>query len=86
MQHELWEKRNEYRIFVVKPEGKRPVVGWIILTWTSEREDGVAWIALIWPRTETVCGIEPWGSIKCCEVLEWLYTWWPLEKSSAIWR
>jgi hypothetical protein len=40
------EKRNAYRIFVGKPEGKRPlgtleVDGRIILKWILERQDGV---------------------------------------------
>jgi hypothetical protein len=28
-------------------------------------------------------GIEPSGSIKCCEVLEWLHNWQFLRKGSA---
>jgi hypothetical protein len=28
-------------------------------------------------------GIEPSGTIKCWEVLEWLRNWWLLKKGSA---
>jgi hypothetical protein len=40
------EKRKAYRLFVGKPEGKRPLEdqylsGWIILRWILERWDGV---------------------------------------------
>jgi hypothetical protein len=38
----MGEMRNEYRILVGKPEGRRPLVrarggGWIILKWIIER-------------------------------------------------
>jgi hypothetical protein len=29
-------------------------------------------------------GIEPSGSIKCLEVLEWLHNWWLLKNDSAL--
>jgi hypothetical protein len=38
------EMRNTYRILVGKPEGNKEdqdVVGWIIVKWILEREDGV---------------------------------------------
>jgi hypothetical protein len=49
------EKRNAYRLFVVKPEEKRPlgrqdVDGWIILGWILERWDWVMWTGLDWLR------------------------------------
>jgi hypothetical protein len=52
------DKMNSYRILVGKPEGMRPledldVDGWIILKWVLERQVGVVWIGLIWPRIET---------------------------------
>jgi hypothetical protein len=49
------EKRNAYRLFVGKPEGKRPlgdqhIGGWMILGWILERWDGVMWTGLVWLR------------------------------------
>jgi hypothetical protein len=48
-------KRNAYRLLVGKPEGKSPlqdqeVGGWAILNWISERQNGMAWIGLMWLR------------------------------------
>jgi hypothetical protein len=44
------------------------------------------WCGLNWSgsgqeQVESSCefGIEPSGSIKCWEVIEWLHNWWPLE-------
>jgi hypothetical protein len=76
------EKRNAYRLLVGKPEGKRSlgrqdVDGWIILGWFLERLDGVMWTGLVWLRIgrelESCCefGIEPSGSMKCWETIEW---------------
>jgi hypothetical protein len=88
------EKRNAYRILVGKPEGKRPLrrprrrwadnikinlgeIGW----------DGVDWINMAQNRDQrralvnTV--VEPSGSIKCWEFLEWLDNWRLLKKVSA---
>jgi hypothetical protein len=55
-------KRNEYRILVGKPEGKRPLgkprrrcvdnTKWIL-----ERYDGMVWIRLIWLRIRTSGGL-----------------------------
>jgi hypothetical protein len=44
---------------------------------------GVHWIGVAqdrenW-RTLVNCGNEPSGSIKCCENIEWLHSWWDLE-------
>jgi hypothetical protein len=33
-----------------RPQGRTKVGGWIILRWIWERQEGVAWIALIWLR------------------------------------
>jgi hypothetical protein len=52
------------------------VGGWIILGWILGRWDGVMWAGLVWLRIEQVessCefGIEPSGSMKCWETIEW---------------
>jgi hypothetical protein len=73
-------KRNACRIFVGKPEGKRPLGrprrSWVENIKMDFREiewDGVDWID----------GNEISGSIKCSEVLEWLLNWRLLKKGSA---
>jgi hypothetical protein len=48
-------QRNAYRILVGKPEGNiqlgnKEVGSWTILKWILEREEGMVWIGLIWPR------------------------------------
>jgi hypothetical protein len=48
----------------------------------------VVWIGLMWLWIGTIgglCkqGIEPFGSTKCWEVLEWLHNWRLLMKGSA---
>jgi hypothetical protein len=64
---------------VYKPEGKRPLRSprrWLMdnikIYLRGKGWDGVDRIHL---AQETSCehGNEPSGSIKCCEVLEWLY-------------
>jgi hypothetical protein len=54
------KNRNACKIFVGKPEGKRPlrreVGGWIILKWILERYDGMVWSNLMWPRIGTSRG------------------------------
>jgi hypothetical protein len=57
------------------PEGKRPledldVGGRIILKWILERQDGMVWTGMTWPRIGASGGFcedgnEPSGSIKC---------------------
>ena len=54
----MGEERGLYRVFVGKPEGKRPlgrpsVDGWIILGRISRRWDVGIWTGLGWPRIET---------------------------------
>jgi hypothetical protein len=46
---------------------------WIILGWILERWDGVMWTGLFWLRIGTggELGIEPSGSMKCWETIEW---------------
>jgi hypothetical protein len=58
------EKRNAYRIFVGKPEGKRPLgrprSRWVDNVKMDLREigwDGVDWIGLIWLRIGTSRGL-----------------------------
>jgi hypothetical protein len=75
------EERNAYRLFVVKPEGKRPL-GRPRRRWVNNiRMDlgevgwGDDWIGLAkhtnrWRACEF--GIEPSGSMKCWETIEWL--------------
>jgi len=50
----VWVRRGGYRVFVGKPEGKRPldlgVDGWIILGRISRRWDVGIWTGLGWPR------------------------------------
>jgi hypothetical protein len=68
------DKRNAYRLFVGKPEGKdhyedQDVGRWIILKWILEREDRVVWTGLVWLRIGTSggsceCGNKPSGSTK----------------------
>jgi hypothetical protein len=46
---------------------------------------GLDWPGSGWEQVESSCGfgIEPSGSIKCWETVEWLQNWWPLELWSA---
>jgi hypothetical protein len=67
---------------------EQDVGGWIMLGWILERQNGMTWIGLMWLKTGTkggVCedGIQPSGSIKCWEVLEWLHNSRLLKKGSA---
>jgi hypothetical protein len=88
------EKWNAYRILVGKPEGKRPrgrprrrrvdnikrdlrEIGWDGMEWIDLTQDRDQWRALV----NTV--MEPSGSMKCREVLEWLHSWRLLKKGSA---
>jgi hypothetical protein len=75
------EKRNQYRILVGKPEGKRPLRRpqhrWVDNIKIDLRETGWAgmnWINLAQDRGQwrALCehGNEPSSSIKCWEVLE----------------
>jgi hypothetical protein len=48
----------------------------IMLGWFLERWDGVM-TGLVWLRIGT--GIEPSGSIKWWETIEWPHNWWPLK-------
>jgi hypothetical protein len=54
-------KRNAYRIFVGKPEGKRPLGSprrrWVGNIKMDLREDGVVWTVSIWLRLGTSGGL-----------------------------
>jgi hypothetical protein len=80
----MGEKRNAYRLLVGKAEGKRPL-GRPRRRWvynTSIRKDlgqvgwgDVDWIGLVQDRNRrrahSEFGIEPLGSMKCWETMEW---------------
>jgi hypothetical protein len=78
----------------VKPEGKRPLgkprrrwvnnikmdireIVWDGVDWIDVAQDRDQWRALVKNCDETL------GSIKWCEVLEWLHNWRLLKKGSA---
>jgi hypothetical protein len=86
------ENRNAYRIFVGKPEGKRPLrrlrYRWVDIIKIVLREKGwhsMDWIDLAQVPVEGPCehGDEPSSSLKCWEALEWLHDWQVLKKGSA---
>jgi hypothetical protein len=68
----MGDKRNAYRLLVGKPEGKRPL-GRQRRRWVNNiRMDlgEVGWGDVDWSSCEF--GIEPSGSVKCWETIEWL--------------
>ena len=57
----MGEESGVYRVFVGKPEGRRPlgdlgVDGWIMLGRICRRWDVGIWTGLGWPRIEIVGG------------------------------
>jgi hypothetical protein len=81
----MWQKRSSYRILVREPEERRQLEGqdldgWIILKWYEQDLSGTGY-----GQVEDPCedGNEPSGSIKCWEVLHYLYNWRLLNKGSA---
>jgi hypothetical protein len=70
----MWEKRIAYRLFVWKPEGKRPL-GRPKRRWVDNIKinlgeigwGGLYWCGSGWGQVESSCecGNEPSGSIKC---------------------
>jgi hypothetical protein len=74
----MWEKRNAYRLLVEKLEGKRPL-GKPRRRWVDniKRDLGevgwgdVDWIGLAKVESSCEFGIEPSGSMKCWETIEW---------------
>jgi hypothetical protein len=85
----MGENRNAYRLLVRKPKGKRPLgrprrrwVDNIRMDLGEVRWGYVDWIGLAKNRSRQralVIGIEPSGSMKCWETIEWPNIWWPLE-------
>jgi hypothetical protein len=69
------EKRNAYRLLVGRPEGKRslgrPRRKWVDNIMMDLGE--VGWGDVDWIGLESSCefGIEPSGSMKCWETIEW---------------
>jgi hypothetical protein len=76
----MGEKRNAYRLLVGNPEGKRPLgrpkrrwvdnvrmdlgeMGWGVVDWIGLAQDRNRWRAIE--------SIEPSGSMKCWETIEW---------------
>jgi hypothetical protein len=69
------KKRTAYRIFVEKPEGKRPLGRprrrWVDNINMDLREigwDGVMWILLLWLRIGTSGGLEPAATPVCTQL------------------
>jgi hypothetical protein len=81
----MGEKRNAFRILVVKPDGKRPL-GRPRRRWVDyiKMDLKVVWAGLKGP-VEGSCehGNEPSGSKKRWEVLEKPHNWRLLKKGSA---
>jgi hypothetical protein len=75
----VWEKRNAYRLLVGKPVGTRPLGRprrrWVDNIRMDLGEVGwgdVDWIGLAKDRNSSCeFGIEPSGSMKCWETIEW---------------
>jgi hypothetical protein len=69
----MGEKRNVYRLLVGKPEGKRPLRRpsrrWVDNIRIDLGE--VGWGDVDWIRLACEFGIEPSGSMKCWETIEW---------------
>ena len=65
----MGERRGAYRIFMGRPDGRRPLGspradGRIILKWTFNTWDGEAWTKLMWLRVGRGNGF-----CKCCDEL-----------------
>jgi hypothetical protein len=76
----MGEKRNAYRLLLGKPEGKKPLGRprrrWVDNIRMDLGEVGwcdVDWIGLAQEQVESCCefSIEPTGSMKCWETIEW---------------
>jgi hypothetical protein len=78
----MGEKRNAYRLLVGTPEGKgllgRPRRRWVDNIRMDLGEVGwgdVDWIGQTRDRNSCEFCIEPAGSIKCWETIEWPHSW-----------
>jgi hypothetical protein len=83
----MWEKRNECRILVGKPEEKRPLgrprprwVDNIRMDLGEVGWDGVDWMDVALDRGQWRALV---NTVICWEVLEWLHNWRLLKKGSA---
>jgi hypothetical protein len=87
------EKRNVYRLLVGKLEGKiplgRPRRRWVYnIKMDLLKICRVVWTGLVWLRIGTSgelceCSNEISSSITYSEIMQWLHSWWPLERCSA---
>jgi hypothetical protein len=82
----MGEKRNVYRLLVVKPVGRRPLRRprrrWMHNIGMDLVEVGwgdVDWTVLAQDRESCEFGIEPWVSIKCWDNIECPNNWGSLE-------
>jgi hypothetical protein len=85
------EKRNTYRLFTEKPEGKRLLgrprcrcvdiikMDLLEVGWGDVDWNGLAQDRDRWRESSCEFGNEPLGSKKCWETIERLHNWWPLE-------
>jgi hypothetical protein len=78
-------RRGAYRVWMGRPEGKRPL-GRPRIRWEDnikmdfQKVEWGSWTGLMWRRSGEGtgfcgCGNEPLASIKCGEVLDYLRTW-----------
>jgi hypothetical protein len=86
----MGEKRNECRILVGKPEGRRPLgrprCRWLDNIKIDLRErgwDGVDWVDLAQDRDQWRALLNTAMNLRVRKVLEWLHNWRLLKNGSA---